>query len=150
MTDESFSTRSPSRRAGIFPSGLRSRQPAGGANGFTCSWPYSRPFSASITRTLRTNGETLPPSRTSDMRGSSLSLGAARRLHAIPSPNHWVSAARTCWIRGPSPSGAHEPVDLWIAQRAFTKRLGATFGQQSLAHHKHTVQHDLGDPGASA
>src|SRR5690606_31475107 len=68
ITEESLITCSPSRSAGMRPSGETSRQPSGGANGLTGSCAASCPFSSRNERTLRTNGEAPTPSTTSDMR----------------------------------------------------------------------------------
>src|SRR5881296_2013300 len=61
MTEESDNVLSPSRNAGILPSGLIFLNSGVTLIGMTSSRSYEMPFSASATRTLRTNGDALTP-----------------------------------------------------------------------------------------
>src|SRR6187397_2364151 len=86
MTDESASTRPSSSYTGIFPSGLIFLNSADRLNGKTGRSSYSRPFSASATRTLRTNGEALAPWTIRMVILSSAEIGIERIELARPEP----------------------------------------------------------------
>src|SRR5262245_50626013 len=77
MMDESESVRSPSRIAGIFPSGLIFRYSALTFTGMTSSRSCGMLFSARTTRTLRTKGDAPIPYRTMAIAG--LLAGRPRR-----------------------------------------------------------------------
>src|SRR5262245_59960777 len=80
MIDESHKPLSPSRKAGTLPSGLSLRNSSSAACGNTGTRSSGMFFSASATRTLRTNGDrftprtvgmgTVPPSQTDKRPGS--------------------------------------------------------------------------------
>src|SRR5436190_23065966 len=82
MIDESEKPFSPSLNAGTFPSGLSLRNSSSGAPGNMGASSYGIFFSASATRTLRTNGDTFTPN-TVGMGG--ILLGVRQALRVYPS-----------------------------------------------------------------